>query len=99
MKIFEFEILEYFKLQNSQFGLVGIMKPEDFPIVTQDYNMRLITKSGKERVFRDIGEEIIVRSDPGRNNKRAFRTTDDIEQYLKDLVNDPVKVVGYKVDE
>jgi hypothetical protein len=99
MKTFEFDVIEYFKLQNDQFGLVGTMKPDTFPIITKDYKVKLVTKTGRKYIFKDIGEEIFVRSEFCKNNKRAFRTTDNIEEYLKDLVNDPVKIVGYKPEK
>jgi len=97
MSIFEFNVLEYFKLQDGQFfGLVGIMEPDTFPLITKDYKVKLITHSGKEHIFKNIGEEIFVRRESKKDNKRALRTTDDIEKYLKNLTNDPVKIVGYK---
>lgn len=97
MNTFEFNILEYFKLQDGKFfGLVGVMRPDTFPLITKDYNVKLITSSGKEYVFKDIGEEIFVSRGPKRDNKRALRTTDDVEKYLKNLAADPVKIVGCK---
>lgn len=99
MEKFEFNMSAYFKLECGFFGLVGTMKPDAFPIITPGDHVKLITKSGREHVFKDIGEEIFVRSNSNKHDKRAFRTRDDIEKYLKNLINDPVRIVGYKVKD
>lgn len=97
MKNFEFNVSAYFKLEGGFFGLVGTMKPDGFPIITPNDYVNLITKSGREHVFKDIGEEIVVRSSSNKSDKRAFRTRDDIEEYLKNLPNDPIRIVGSKL--
>ena len=99
MKKFEFKVSHSFKIREGKFfALVGIMEPESMPIIAGDYYAKLITKSGKEHVFTMLGEEIFVAS-PGKIiTKRALGTTDNIEEYLQDLENDPVWIVGYEIE-
>lgn len=101
MKNFEFTVEEYFKLRRYGvfFALGGTMKPENFPLLFKGYSVKLITKSGREHIFKGIGEEIFAGRDPNKEYKRVLGTEDDIEEYLQDLINDPVRIVGYKIEE
>jgi hypothetical protein len=96
MNKFEFEVVEYFKFSNNQICISGFMEPNDAACVTSGYKVTLFTASGKSQEFTLIGEEIFAFSWPRKDNKRVLRTADDIEEYLKNLAIDPVKVIGYK---
>ena len=96
MNKFEFEVVEYFKFSNNQTCIGGFMHPSDAACVTSNYKVTLFTASGKSHEFTLIGEEIFAFSGPRKNNKRVLRTADNIEKYLENLVNDPVKIIGYK---
>ena len=96
MNTFEFKVVEYFKFSNGQICLIGYMIPNDAACVTSDYKVTLFTSSGTEYPFTVLGEEIFVWSMPRKDDKRVLRTSDDIEKYLKNLTNDPVKIIGYK---
>jgi hypothetical protein len=99
MDNFEFEVVEYFKFSDNQICMSGYMSPADIVYITPDYKVQLLTSSGKCHDFNLIGEEIFARSEPRKDNKRVLRTTDDIEKYLKDLIHDPVKIVGRKFEK
>jgi len=101
MKNFEFSVVEYFKIDRYGpfFALVGTMEPKNFPILFKGYSVKLITKSGREHIFNKIGEEIFAGRDSSKKYKRALGTGDDIEEYLQDLINDPVRIVGYKIED
>lgn len=96
MKTFEFKVVEYLKFSDGQICLGGYMTPNDADTVTPDYKVTLFTKSGREHSFFLVGEEIFARSEPRKDDKRVLRTSDDIEQYLIDLTNDPVTIIGCK---
>ena len=96
MNAFEFKVVEYFKFNNGQICLGGYMNPSDAACVTSGYKVTLFTRSGKEHPFTLLGEEIFARSEPRKDDKRVLRTSDNIEQYLKDLTNDPVTIIGFK---
>ena len=96
MNKFEFRVVEYFKFSNGEICLGGYMIPDDASCITPDYKVTLFTRSGKRHPLTLLGEEIFARNKPEKNNKRVLRTADNIEKYLKNLANDPVKIVGYK---
>ena len=99
MNSFEFKVVEYFKFSNNQICMIGYMSPPDIVYITPDYKVQLITSSGKYHDFTLIGEEIFAWSTPRKDDKRVLRTSDDVESYLKDLINNPVKIVGYQVEK
>lgn len=81
MKKFKFIISEYFLLSGNHIGIVGGMQPDNFPIVSSKFKLKLMHEDKVLHFFEKIGEEI-----PVGNNKekriRAFRTSDDIKHTL-----------------
>ena len=93
MKNFEFNIIEYFKFSNGDICFGGYMDPPDIGYIRPEYQLQLVTRSNKTQNFKIIGEEIFARSKPIIDRKRVFRTQDDVEELLKNLNHDPVKMI------
>lgn len=93
MSFFKFKIKEYFLLQGEQIGITGDMYPDDFPIVTKKFHLKLVSKNRTLHIFENIGEEI-----PSRNElsirTRAFRTSDNIKKILDSEFIDDLYIVG-----
>ena len=95
MHDFEFLISKYFVLVGNQYGLIGEMTPNDFPISTKEkYLMKLFSSGVLVHEFKSIGEEIPSRKSSMKAKVRAFRTTDDISSILKKMNN--LSIRGYR---
>jgi hypothetical protein len=81
MKKFKFIINEYFVLFGNQIGIVGEMQPDDFPIVSSKYKLKLMQEDKVLHYFKKIGEEIPVGGSKEKR-MRAFRTSDDVKHIL-----------------
>lgn len=93
MKKFKFIVNEYFVLSGNQIGIIGEMQPDNFPIVSSKYKLKLMREDEVLHYFKKIGEEIPVGGNKEKR-MRAFRTSDDIKNILSGNELNNLYIVG-----
>ena len=98
MESFKLSLSDYFKFSSGSTALVGIMLPADYPIITSDrYIVEIRSNSGKCHRFKNINEDIFVRTaDAPKSDLRSLQTFENIDDFLKAMKDDPIFLYGYK---
>lgn len=94
MSEFKFKVKEYFILSGGQIGIAGDMIPDNFPTVTNNFILKLVSKNKVLHVFESIGEEMFCRRSLSVKT-RAFRTADNIRNILDSENISDLYIIGF----
>lgn len=95
-KSFKFLIKEYFKLSTGAVAFVGLMEPNDYPLITQDnFVVKIESSNGKLHIFHQISEDMFSRKSSS-NEFRSLQTFENMDDFIPDVKNNSVYISGYK---
>lgn len=96
-KSFKFIIKEHFKLSTGAVAFVGLMEPNNYPLITHDnFVVKIESASGKSHTFYQISEDIFTRKEQSRTLFRSLQTFEDVDEFIPEIKNNSVCISGYK---